>query len=373
VYIYNNQFECFIVGNETEMDEQEPKNFESHITSKIIIARDKLQKIVKELKKIEYPFFDLPTQIKPRKIAALDGGGFSEDFVGLTIIPSRAAGAIFEQNEDPIWIEEDDVEILTMDDDPRNFGSLFRDLLEVNVALKLAEMKPEILFLDGSITNFAYKGIPHSLRFLLEDLDKIDEGSYIEKFFTLYQKFIQTAYELITKCILNDIILVGVSKDSRADILMKNLYKDAKNRPPINDVSLINVISNGKVGFTKPIEFKPKISPVRQKVWKAANVFQEKELQSFYLSYFVLKDGAQPIRVDSLLPQKNKLKEIQEAMVTYHDGNGFITPAYLTHKRAHMPQDYGLRIVNLVAEKIFEESPDVYKAFMSKRRRDVIQ
>ena len=226
------------------MDEQTTQDFESSITTKIAIAQDKLQKIVKELKKIEYPFFDLPTQINPRKIAALDGGGFSEDFVGLTIIPSRAAGAIFEQNKDPFWIEEDDVEILSMDVDPRNFGSLFRDLLEVNVALRLAEMKPEILFLDGSITNFAYKGIPHSLRFYLEDIDSIDEGSYIEKFFSLYQKFIQTAYKLITKCILDDIILVGVSKDSRANILMKHLYKDSKKRPPINDVSLINIISS---------------------------------------------------------------------------------------------------------------------------------
>jgi hypothetical protein len=355
------------------MDEQTTQDFESSITSKIAIAQDKLQKIVKELKKIEYPFFDLPTQINPRKIAALDGGGFSEDFVGLTIIPSRAAGAIFEQNKDPIWIEEDDVEILTMDDDPRNFGSLFRDLLEVNVAIRLTEMKPEILFLDGSITNFAYKGIPHSLRFYLEDIDSIDEGSYIEKFFSLYQKFIQTAYKLITKCILDDIVLVGVSKDSRANILMRYLHKESKKRPPINDVSLINIISNNKAGFTKPIKFAPKISSVRQKVWKAANVFQEDELQSFYLSYFVLKDGAQPIRVDSLLPQKNRLKEIQEAMVTYHDGNGFITPAYLTHKKAHMSQDYGSRIINLVAEKIFQESPEVYKAFMTKRRRDIIQ
>jgi NurA-like 5'-3' nuclease len=211
------------------------------------------------------------------------------------------------------------------------------------------------------------------LRFYLEDIGSIDEGSYIEKFFSLYQKFIRAAYNLITKCILSDIILVGVSKDSRADILIKSLYSDSKKRPPINDVSLINVISGGKAGFTKPIEFSPKISPVRQKVWKAANVFQEKELQSFYLSYFVLKEGAQPIRVDSLLPQKKRLKEIQEAMVTYHDGNGFITPAYLTHKKAHMSADYGARIVNLVAEKIFQESPEVYKAFLSKRRRDVIQ
>ncbi|GAH00789.1 unnamed protein product, partial [marine sediment metagenome] len=46
---------------------------------------------------------------------------------------------------------------------------------------------------------------------------------------------------------------------------------------------------------------------------------------------------------------------------------------YLTHKKAHMSQDYGSRIVNLVVEKIFHESPEVYKAFMSKRRRDIIQ
>ncbi len=355
------------------MDELISSDVESKITAKIANAQNKLKEIVKGIKKIDLQFFDLSSDIKPRKIAALDGGGFSQDFVGLTIIPSRAAGAIFEQNKDPIWIEEDDVEILTMEDDPKNYGSLFRDLLEVKVALQLLYYKPDILFLDGSITNFAYKGIPHSLQFFLENVKDINEGSYIEKFFNLYREFIQSSYKLITECILKNVILVGVSKDSRADILMKYLYRNSKKRPPINDVSLINLLSRGKQGFTKPIEFSPEISSVRKNIWKAAEVFQEDELQSFYLSYFVLKDGALPIRVDSLVPQKDKLKEIQEAMITYHDGNGFITPAYLTHKRAHMTSDYGNRIVNIIAERVLDDSPEIFKAFMTMRRRDIIQ
>ena len=354
------------------MKEHITSTFESDIVAKAKLARKSLKDIVKSIKSLEVDFYPLPEEGPARKIAALDGGGYSEDFVGITVMPARAAGAIFEQNKDPVWIEENDVEILTMEDDSKNYGALFRDLLEVKVALQLMEKKPDILFLDGSITNFAYKGIPHSLRFSIDDVNTIEDGSYIDKFLNLYREFIQSAYKLITKCIETDVILVGVSKDSRADILGKHLFA-RKKKMQFNDVTLVNVIANGRTGFTKPIEFTPKISDLRRTIWKASDVFQEKEIQSFYLSYFILKESALPVRIDSLIPQKKFLKDIQKALVTYHDGNGFITPAYLTHNRAHMKQDLGQRIIDYIAEEVFDESPEIYQSFFAKRRRDVIQ
>lgn len=355
-----------------KMNDHDTNAFESKIVLKAKLARKSLKDIVKTIKSLDVNFYPLPKEGKARRIAALDGGGYSEDFIGITVMPARAAGAIFEQGKDPIWFEENDVEILTMEDDSRNYGALFRDLLEVKVALQLMEQKPEILFLDGSITNFAYKGIPHSLKYSLDDTSKIEEGSYIDKFLSLYQEFIQSAYKLITKCIEKEVILVGVSKDSRADILGKHLFAQRK-KLPFNDVTLVNVIANGRAGFTKPIEFTPTISDLRKKIWKASEVFQEKKIQSFYLSYFILKEGGLPIRIDSLIPQKEFLKDIQKALVTYHDGSGFITPAYITHNRAHMKQDLGQRIINYIAEEVFEESPEIYRSFFTKRRRDVIQ
>lgn len=354
-------------------DEFISKEFESKIVAKAKKARKQLSDIFKKIKEIDYEFYNLPTTIKPRKIAALDGGGFSEDFVGITVTPARAAGAIFEQNKDPIWIEETDVEILTIDDDPKNFGALFRDLLEVKVAQKLIEKKPEVIFLDGSITNFAYKGIPQSIRYSLQDGQEIEDDSIGFKFYDLFLKYIKASYELLTKCIVDDILILGVSKDSRANILVNHLFEKSKKKPLITDTTLVNIIANGRTGFTKPIEFSPKIRDIRTKIWKAAEVFQEKELQSFNLSYVVLKERALPIRIDSLIPQQKRLKEIFEAMVTYHDGNGFITPAYLTHNRANMKQDLGNRIINYITEEIFDESPELYQAFFSQRRRDVIQ
>jgi hypothetical protein len=349
------------------------EDFESNLTSKIIVARDKFKQIMKIIKDIDCPIFDLPTVTKPSRIAALDGGGFSQDFVGVTIVPSRAAGAIFEQNKDPIWIEKNDVEILTIEEDPKNFGALLRDLLEIEVALELAAKKPDIIFLDGSITNFAYKGIPQSIRYSLLEGKEIDENSPGYRFYDLFLKFIRSAHNLILECIENDILLIGISKDSRTNVLVKHLLSNKKNIPAISDTTFVQVKSKGRTGFTKPIEFKPNITKVRQSIWKEVEVFQEKELQAFYLSYFILKERCQPIRVDSLLPQRNRLKEIQEALVTYHDGNGFITPAYLTHKRAHMDPNYGNRIVDLIIEKVFDDSTEIYQAFLSKQRRDVIQ
>ena len=349
------------------------KDFESSIISKAKKARKQLMDIFKKIKEINYDFYDLPTESNPRRIAALDGGGFSQNFVGITVAPARAAGAIFEREKDPIWIEETDVEILTIDDDPKNFGALFRDYLEVKVAQKLVDKQPDILFLDGSITNFAYKGIPQSIRYSLQDGLAIDDDSIGFKFYDLFLKYIKASYNLLKSCIEKDVLIAGVSKDSRTNILVKHIFEKSKKKPLIADSTLVNIIANGRTGFTKPIEFSPEIRDVRTKIWKAAEVFQEKELQSFYLSYVILCERALPIRVDSLIPQQKRLKEIFEAMNTYHDGYGYITPAYLTHNKANMKQDLGNRIINYITEEIFEESPELYQSFFSPQRRDVIQ
>jgi hypothetical protein len=350
------------------------EDYDSNIIDKINHAKKNLKGIVQEINKLNYDFYELAEIIKPRRIAALDGGGFSTEFVGISVIPARAAGAIFEKNKDPIWIERNDVEILTLEEDPKNYASLFRDYLELCVAQELANLKPDVLILDGSITNFAYKGIPESIRYLLEEDKDLEDISMKDKLNKLFLQFIKAAYDFITYCIENDVLLLGVSKDSRAKILTSHIYKKLnKKKPSINDTTLVNILAKGRKGFTKPIIFKPEIRGIREKIWKASNVFQEDSLQSFFLTYFILKEGAQPIRVDSLLPQKDGLKTIQEIMTTYHDGNGFITPAYLTHNRAHMQQDLGNRIVNYLAQSVLDDSPETFQAFLKQRRRDIIQ
>ncbi|MHA1221092.1 MAG: DNA double-strand break repair nuclease NurA [Candidatus Heimdallarchaeota archaeon] len=213
------------------MDEFVTTGFESNITSKILIAQTNLKKLVKEIKKTDLAIFDLPDVSKPRRIAALDGGGFAQDFVGVTIVPSKAAGAIFEQDKDPIWIEKNDIEILTTEEDPKNFGALLRDLLEVEVACELAEHQPDIIFLDGSITSFAYKGIPLSIHHTLKEGKEIDESVPGFRFYELFVKYIRASYKLITTCLEKDILLVGVSKDSRANILVNQMFAKRKDKP----------------------------------------------------------------------------------------------------------------------------------------------
>ncbi|TFF85102.1 DNA double-strand break repair nuclease NurA [Candidatus Heimdallarchaeota archaeon] len=348
-------------------------DFKGKLNEKINLARDKLIKLVKDIKKTDLKIYDLPSVVRPRRIAALDGGGIVKKFMGLTIIPARAAGAIFEKDKKPQWIEKNDVEILTLEDDTRNFTALFRDYLEVSVALELAEEHPEVLILDGSISSYAYKGLPHTLRYLLLSDKEIEEGTKSYRFYQLFIKYLNKAQSLLEYCLENEIILIGVSKDSRTNALAKHLFKNKKKVPLINDTTLVSILAENRTGFTSPFEFKPTIRPIRKKVWEKANVFQKKSLQSFYLSYFILKSGAQPIRVDSLLPQKDRLKEIQEVIVTYHDGNGFITPAYLSHNRAHMRDDLAQLIVNYLASNVLETSPETFKPFFTPQRRDIIQ
>ena len=66
--------------------------FDSNISSKISAAQDKLKKLVVDIKDTNIDIFDLPKVSKPVRLAALDGSGFSHDFLGVTIVPSRAAG-----------------------------------------------------------------------------------------------------------------------------------------------------------------------------------------------------------------------------------------------------------------------------------------
>jgi len=374
--VYNHQslliYEGFNSGaNMTEKEQTNDLNNE--LSSKIAQAKTKLKSLMGEVKGVELPLFPLPEEGPTMKIAALDGGGYTCELFGVTVVPSRAAGAVFEINTEPIWVERNNVDILTVEEDPKNFSSLLRDILEVEVAIELTTYEPDFLLLDGSITNLAYKGIPRSLQFLLEEKDLLSEDVIGSRFHSLFLKYMNKAYELITTCLEKDIILVGVSKDSRANILVKNLFTGKKKLPAISDTSLIRLKAGGRTGFTAPIQFRPKIRELREQVWEAAGVFAEEELRAYYLSYFILKENAIPVRVDSLLPQKDKLKTIQKMIVTYHDGNGFITPPYLTHKRAHMTPDFGERLVNLIIESVIDDAPELYQAFLSRKRRDIIQ
>ncbi|RLI71540.1 hypothetical protein DRO91_01890 [Candidatus Heimdallarchaeota archaeon] len=354
------------------MSEKQINGFDIEISSKISLAKAKLKALTEEVKTLELALAPLPAPVTSKRIAALDGGGYSAELFGVTIFPVRAAGAVFEEGKEPLWIEKNNVDILTIEEDPKNFGSLLRDILEVEVAIELAQHKPDFLLLDGSITNLGYKGIPRSLQFLLEEKKELSEEGIGSRFHKLFLKYLRKAYELIETCIANDVILIGVSKDSRANVLVKKLY-GKKKIPAISDTSLIRLKEGGKTGFTTPIDFKPRIRDIRKRIWEAANVFTNEKLQSYYLTYFILKENAIPIRVDSLLPQKDKLKDIQEMMVTYHDDNGFITPPYLTHKRAHMSPQLGERLVNLIIESVLDDSPELYQAFLSRKRRDIIQ
>ena len=81
-------------------ENNESEELRNKLSDKISAARDRLKKIIKEIKEIEFEFYPLPEVSNPRKIAALDGGGYSQDYVGITVIPSRAAGAIFEKDKE---------------------------------------------------------------------------------------------------------------------------------------------------------------------------------------------------------------------------------------------------------------------------------
>ncbi|MBN2478471.1 DNA double-strand break repair nuclease NurA [Candidatus Micrarchaeota archaeon] len=144
-----------------------------------------------------------------KRIAAVDGGLLFQEMHGVDLVVGKAAAAEFVYKEgklseyrhypDPFPKPSYAIETGLDEMESNSFRSLFRLSLEIDCAVGTAEeLKPDVIFLDGSIVP-----LPS---------DKPQEGSSV---YSKYLEVLEKYKKLYKKCEEENIILAGIIKDSR--------------------------------------------------------------------------------------------------------------------------------------------------------------
>ncbi|MBD3229983.1 MAG: hypothetical protein GF329_17505 [Candidatus Lokiarchaeota archaeon] len=336
----------------------------------IIKARKQAQKLVENYQKylenaikIKIPFIELENNIKYRKIAALDGGERLKNLIASSIIVVRGGGGIFEIDKKIKKYIMHDLFVTSMVKDLERFSHLIRDIMEFKIALKLLEEDPEVLIMDGSLVGYITRGLPNEVVGRLNDkkITHMPTKEYVNK----YKEYLRLYDRILKKCEDNDIILLGVSKDSR----VRYLVKSYKLNSALTDYALLKLKMN-KPGVTRPIDAKYKY--VRRTIsdFIATHNLLEDRLRSFKVCYFKLKKTSIPIRVDFPVWQLNHFKEIMSIMETYHDKKGFLLTAHLVHNWAVMREYIVNSSVNTIKEEVLKLNPAIYDSIFSPQRRE---
>ncbi|MHA1279073.1 MAG: DNA double-strand break repair nuclease NurA [Candidatus Helarchaeota archaeon] len=338
----------------------------------ILKAREEARKVVEnykkyldEAKEIDISFIDLKAKKAPRKIAALDGGERLKTLVASSVIVVRAGGGIFEQDKKIRKKIMHDLYITSMIQDVERFSNLIRDILEFKISLKLLEEEPEVLIMDGSLVGYFTKGLPNRVTGNLNK--KSLEPGPINEYVEAYKLYMKTYDKLLKSCRKRKVLLLGVSKDSRVHYIVNKYGLN----PILTDYSLL------KVKMRRPCATNPFIVDIKWQNETVMEYLREKnylqsDLASFYISYFKLKPGTLPIRVDFPEWQKDRFDEIMAVMETYHDQKGFLMTAHLVHNWAVMRESIVTGTVNAIKEEVLKIDPVIYDAIFTPQRRDEI-
>ncbi|MHA1144556.1 MAG: DNA double-strand break repair nuclease NurA [Candidatus Helarchaeota archaeon] len=322
-------------------------------------------KFLENVKNMKFEYNPIECEEKFRKIAALDGGEGLENLFASSIIVTRAGGAVFEPSKriQPVKLYDMFISSLTADVD--KFSNLLRDIAEFKLADQLLDYKPEILIMDGSLVGYYNRGLPlQVLGYLNVPTDEKPILEYIEQ----YKNYAKLFDKILKRCRKENIIIMGVSKDSRVRYLV-NKYKLDKT---LTDYGLIQ-LKMKKSGYTPPIQATPrKMGMIRrdaiQEFFLKEGLFEE-DLAEFQISYFKLKDRTRPVRVDFPTWQEDRFDEIVSVMKTYHDDQGFLLTAHLVHNWAVMNDEIKTNVINVIKSEILESDPMIYEAIFSDQRR----
>ena len=338
----------------------------------IIKARKQAKKVVEyyqasldNLKKVEIQFQKLKNQIKVRKIAALDGGERLKNLIASSIIVVRGGGGIFEKDKKIRKFTMHDIFITSMVQDLDRFSNLIRDILEFKIAIRLLKESPEVLIMDGSLVGYITRGLPNQVIGRLND--KIIKDKSTRDYVNKYKEYLRLYDKLLNTCRKKEILLMGVSKDSRVRYLIKKYKLDST----LTDYALLK-LKMKTTGVTEPILAKYKWYRNTISDFIAQYNYLQSDLPTFKVCYFKLKNNTIPIRVDFPTWQSDRFNEIISIMETYHDKKGFLLTAHLVHNWAVMKEFILNGAVNAIKEEVLKLNPLVYDAIFSPQRRDDI-
>ncbi len=327
-------------------------------------ASRQLRKITSEIKKKEIAFSPLPKKGIIKRLGAVDGGNQTQSFSGTTIVAAKAAGAIFELNRLPEWCNRANVGYISLPRNVQGYVALIRDICEISVAIELLSKNPHVQLLDGSLAGYAGVVIPSSiLPYLLKAKGKSDNPRY--EYIARFKEYIYLFDRLLKIARKDSILLLGISKDSRARHLVRqNELSDA-----LTDVVVVRAVSKGRTGYTPPVPAAYFLSS------QVGQYFEQEKLLdgdygNFLTSYFVLEKYRQPFRVDFPVWQEHRFDEIVKLMIGFADGEGFISPPHLVHNRARFDvKTMGATIAKFL-RTVLEKDPELYDLYLRQQRRD---
>jgi hypothetical protein len=317
--------------------------------------RDFVNKAVKETKghqtsldghRITLEEFE-PLETIPQSVW-VDGGSGYIDLVGGSVYVVRAAAGLFTPEEEIVWEQDMRVGFTTLARNVDRLVGIQRDILEIETAIKLLHKGAEFAVLDNSLASYASMHVPYSiLRYFTTD--QADESPEYE-YFHAYIKFKRRFDLLIKECLKQDVKLAGAAKDPKS----RSFGRQLRLPPRFNDSTTIGLLAGDKVGFTKPLQTKYlEVERVKQFL-EAMSVLIDGR-GNFCSSFGILKSRARVFRLDYLDGQKENEELLKRFITSMHDGNGYLMPSHVVHKKATVTKKLMDSLSTLILTRIAKQ------------------
>ena len=307
------------------------------ITKKASAITDTFRKKKNELSNVEINWITPDKDIRVDRVAAVDGGMGIYEAYGTAIYLVRATAVILDKKVN--FIRKLEMGVV----EPYNYVNervrWARDALEFKCAID-AMKKSNIILLDGSISG--YLNVPKMESFCSE----------LEEYFKWLIKMLELAKK-------RKIFLIGVSKDTKTDFLLKNSDRYIEG---MTDATAIDILIGDSIGMTPSM----KVESVQAK--KVLKEDYLKEFSLVYSSYMRLSKGARIIRVDMPEWIHDKDEDLF-AILREISSNGYPAPLHIAHNDATIPKELMDKTFRLLRNLCITNDPEIMKMMKEKRRR----
>ena len=294
--------------------------------------------------------------------AWVDGGSTFLDVSGGSIYVVQAAAGFFQPNEPVIWNVRTRSGFTTLPRQVDRFVGIQRDILEIECILEVLSENPEFVVLDNSLTSYATQGVPHSTLSYFTDStpDRSPEYEYFETF----GRFMRRFDVLIQQCQVRNMLLVGAAKDPRSRLFARSLgLQDG-----MNDSSAISLLAGGRTGFTDLLEARYLEVPRVSHYLSQESILVDGR-GDFLTTFGILKPHARVFRLDFLESQREHVDDIRNFATSMHDGNGYLLPSHVVHRRATIPDTLSDSLMSLIMSRVARENMTVARAIFGSQRR----
>ncbi len=332
------------------------------ISQLVLDACDQFDELQRNVKNVRLQFKMPAKHHSSFSFAFVDGGSGYVDLAGGSIYFIRAAGAFFKNPDKPIWESDVGAGFTILSRNVDRFVGIERDILEIQTAIELLQYKPDMIVMDNSLASYAGMGVPYSILHRFQDPrpDGSPEFQYFNRFVTLMKRF----DALITECLLNDILLVGITKDPRSRGYAKNLQLGNS----VMDITAVSLIADGQVGFTPEFDSQYiRIDRIEEYLKKHKILTDNRG--DFMTCFCILSPKANPFKIDYLKSQKNQAREIREMIVSLHDGSGYLLPSHIVHDHATISSELAEGLTQLVLKRTAERNMRTAETILRAQRR----